>query len=215
MIAWGRANFVQYPWRSPGRDRWLGLVAEVLLQRTRVDQVVPVYEEFARRYPSPTLLLREKPDALRQVVGSLGLHWRTPLLMRMASDVAMLGAPPDRIEELTDLPGVGPYAAAAYLSFHRGVRAPIVDSNVVRWLGRVFDFPTDPETRRKRWLIELADALTPARAFRAYNYAVLDLSMTICSATPHCTKCPLANGLCTFRAAQAGPKRSRMQRKNA
>lgn len=157
-----------------------------------------MYREFARRYPDPEFLVRESPAALKDLIGPLGLHWRAPLLFRMAQNVANVGGPPDRLEALVELPGVGPYAAAAYLSFHRGVRAVIIDSNVVRWLGRVFGFATDAETRRKRWLFELADSLTPKRAFRAYNFALLDLSMTICKTRPSCEICPLAQHHCDY-----------------
>lgn len=166
-----------------------------------------MYDKFAQRYPRPELLVRDEPAALKDVIGSLGLHWRAPLLIRMARDVANLGGLPDRLESLTELPGVGPYAAAAYLSFHRGVRAVIIDSNVVRLLGRVFGFETDAETRRKVWLMALADKLTPARSFRAYNYAVLDLSMTICRPSPICSRCPLARRLCSL-AARKGVARA-------
>lgn len=164
--------------------------------------MLPVYGDFAERYPTPDQVAREKPATFARVVKPLGLHWRIALLRRMARVVSELGEPPDSSDELTKLPGVGPYAAAAYLSFHRNIRAVIVDSNIVRWLGRVFGFRTDAETRRKRWLIELADWLTPRQTFRQYNYAVLDLSMTICRRRPRCSKCPLAEGICEFASGR-------------
>lgn len=155
-----------------------------------------MFERFTRLYPTPRDLASAHTDGLLREIGSLGLRWRAPLMIRMAGKVSERGAPPDDFTALCDLPGVGPYAAAAFLSMHRGVRATIVDANVVRWLGRVFGFKTDAETRRKKWLIQLADDLTPRRAFRAYNYAVLDLSMQVCAAKPRCLECPLGRGLC-------------------
>lgn len=179
-------------------------MAEVLLQRTRADQVVPVYEQFAAKYSEPALLAREKPEEFDRVVRPLGLHWRAPLMLQMARQLEVTSGPADDMEELLALPGVGPYAAAAFLSMHRNVRAPIVDANVVRLLGRLLGFPFDGETRRKRWLIELVELLTPRREFRDYNFAILDLSMTICRSRPACADCPIRSFPCRF-ATSATP----------
>ena len=170
----------------------------MLLQRTRADQVVPVHRTFAQRYPTPEALAKESQSGLLSVISPLGLRWRAPLMIRMAGIVADRGRPPERLEELTALPGVGPYAASAYLSLHRGIRAPIVDANVVRLYGRVFGFPTGPETRRKKWLLRLADEMTPRRSFRQFNYALLDLAMKVCVSRPKCEECPLSQGPCDF-----------------
>ena len=207
LIAWGRRNFASYPWRRSNHSPWLSLATEVLLQRTKAEQVVPVYRAFAERYPEPHFLAREKPAELLNVVGSLGLRWRIPLMIEMAGRLGS-GGPPDTLEELTELPGVGPYAAAAYLSFHRGRRAVIIDANVVRWLGRFFGFRTDAETRRKGWLIHLADELTPTQTYRDYNYAVLDLAMKLCVTKPRCQECPVSDGCRYFakRATAADPE---------
>jgi A/G-specific adenine glycosylase len=196
-LAWGRRNYANYPWRSE-HSPWLALSAEVLLQRTRADQVVPVYERFRSEYPEAAALATESVHGLLEVIGPLGLRWRAPLMIKMASVVADRGGPPDDPADLIRLPGVGPYAAAAYLSFHRSKRAVIIDSNVVRWLGRLVGQQTDGETRRKQWLIGLADALTPVRVFRGYNYAVLDFAMNVCTLRPACDACPLSSGLCVF-----------------
>lgn len=200
---WGKQNFARYPWRTQ-QGPWVSLTTEILLQRTRADQVVPVFEKFRRRYPAPEALAREQPDRLLKTIGSLGLRWRAPLMIQMAGIVADRGRVPDQYDELVTLPGVGPYAASAYLSLHRSVRAAIVDSNVVRWIGRLLGVPTDEETRRKRWLIEAVDALTPSRSFRNYNYAVLDFAMKVCRPRPRCDVCPFARDTCVFAAQRAG-----------
>lgn len=162
--------------------------------------MAPVYEAFLARWPTPVALAAATPQPIERIVGSLGLRWRIPLMIEMAKAVTEQGGVPEKLDALCALPGVGPYAAAAFLSLHRGKRAVIVDANVVRWLGRMFGFPTDAETRRKRWLINLADRLTPARSHRAYNYAVLDLGMQVCGARPKCSSCPLAAD-CRFAAS--------------
>lgn len=210
MLAWGRRNFCDYPWRRSS-SAWASLAAEILLQRTRADQVVPVYSEFMDKYPEPGMLAREKPRDLLKLTGALGLRWRAPLLIETAKRIDSEGRIRDEKAWLLGLPGVGPYASAAYLSLHRGKRDVIIDSNVVRLLGRVFGFRTDGETRRKKWLEVLADTITPRRAFRDYNYAVLDLAMNVCRPSPKCAVCPLSSDLCASSRCRSDLLRHRLK----
>jgi A/G-specific adenine glycosylase len=138
-------------------------------------------------------LVSAGPEAAQWITQTLGLHWRGPLLYSTAERVAAGGGvPPMELDALRGLPGVGPYAAAAWLSLHQGKRAVIVDNNVARLLSRLEGVEYDAETRRKRWVYELADLLTPVRAFRTYNYAVLDFTMAVCRPrAPLCPQCPL------------------------
>lgn len=148
-------------------------------------------------YSTPSALAAASVEELASLIYPLGLRWRAPLLKQLGAALAALGGtPPDTLAELVALPGVGPYAAAAYLSFHCNKRAVLIDANVVRWLCRMVGKPMDGETRRKAWLIEIADRLTPARNARDYNYAILDFSMQICAAKPLCAQCPLGPKLC-------------------
>src|SRR5215216_6245883 len=79
LLRWGRANFQDYPWRQE-TDPWLTLVVELLLQRTRASQVVPVFREFRERYPTADSLVHAGHDAATAVMSRLGLHWRGRLL---------------------------------------------------------------------------------------------------------------------------------------
>jgi A/G-specific adenine glycosylase len=174
-----------------------------------------VYLRFVEKYPEPVLLARETPHDLLKLTGTLGLRWRAPLMIEAAKLVAAETEPRDDEGWLQELPGVGPYAAAAYLSLHRGIRAVIIDANIVRLLGRVFGFRVNGETRRKGWLKDLAADLTPQRDFRNYNYAVLDLAMTVCRSKPACSECPLLKGLCHFAGCRRGDHQARRIRSAA
>jgi A/G-specific adenine glycosylase len=203
LIRWGRANYQDFPWRRADAG-WHGLIAEVLLQRTRAAAVVPVYEAFVKRYPTPVLLAVAPIEELEQLLFPLGLRWRVPRLRELGRALAAAGGSVPRCrEKLMRLPLVGEYAAAAWLSLHAGKRAVIVDANVVRWLCRLTGQVYDGETRRKRWLLTLADSLTPRTGVRRYNLSVLDFTMKVCTARPSCPSCPFAAGGCVFARKEA------------
>ena len=192
VLRWGRRNFQPYPWRVE-EDPWVSFVAEFLLQRTRASQVASVFDYVRTRYPTAEIVARIGAREIGDLTARLGLHRRGPQLIRIAEEIAQRGGtPPSTMEELCQLTGVGRYTAAAWLSFHGGRRAVIVDANVCRWLGRMTGLPYNRDPRHVRWVQELANRLTPRRVFREYNYAVLDFTMEICRPRePACERCPL------------------------
>jgi A/G-specific adenine glycosylase len=159
-----------------------------MLQRTRADQVVPIFTSFTSRFPTIRSLSLEEEE-LDTMLSPLGLNWRIKKLKELLSEILKLKTVPKDYEELLALPGVGDYAASALLSFHLDTRRPLIDSNTVRLYGRFFGFSTDTETRRKRWFIDFVEKITPVQCFADYNYAVLDFSRSICKKGPLCTEC--------------------------
>ncbi len=198
VLNWAPAHFQSYPWRRH-LPFWQGLVVEVLLQRTRAPQVVPVFEEFRRRYPTAAAFGAVDEDELAQLLAPLGLRWRVPLFTRLAREVGRLrGRLPRDYEALKALPGVGPYAAGAALSLHGNRVAPVIDANTVRLVCRLLGFEYGAETRRVAWVHALFERLTPAGKHRAFNYGMLDLAMTVCMPRrPSCDRCPLAS-MCVY-----------------
>jgi A/G-specific adenine glycosylase len=158
-----------------------------------------------QRFPTPDHLAAATVEEVEQVIYPLGLRWRAPLLQNLGVKLAELnGVIPADLDAIMALPGVGQYAAAAWLSFLGGGHSVLIDANIVRWIGRLVDQPVDGETRRKKWLIELATRLTPETDVRAYNYAVLDFTMAICAKQPLCDRCPImAAGLCAYGRSRA------------
>ena len=211
MLDWGVANSQSYPWRTPGLPIWQGLVAEFLLLRTRADQVAPVFVGLQHRYPDARSFGDAPEDHLNGMIASLGLRWRRPLFLQLADAIADCdGNVPTTVDELRGLPGVGAYVAAATAALHGGNRAAIVDANIVRLLCRLTGQEYDGETRRRRWLLDLADRLTPEVEFRDYGYAALDLSMTVCQprlplcASVHCLPCASRGAIRQLRASPEG-----------
>ncbi len=200
LLRWARRHYREFPWRSE-QDPWLTLFAELLLQRTQAPQVAAAYPEIIRRFPTAQTLVSEGIPAVRYLTGKLGLHWRGELLLKIAERVALNGnRPPDDRADLLSMKGIGSYTAAAWLSLHRKQRAVIVDSNIARWLSRLSGQPRHYDVRRDQRVHQICDLLTPARAFKAYNYGVLDFTMTVCTPRkPLCKACPLRSD-CRYAA---------------
>ena len=191
LLYWGRKNYQEYPWRID-TDAWLTFVAELFLQRTQARQVKSVYEEFRNRYPTPSALLCADLNEVSFLIRKLGFSFRLALLRNIATvAVEHGGVLPEDIDKLTRLKGVGTYTAAAWLSLHRGKRAVLIDSNVVRWLSRMTGNSYNRDPRGVPWVRDLAERLTPVRVFQEYNYAVLDFTMKVCTPrSPDCSHCP-------------------------
>lgn len=197
LIIWGRTHFADFPWRST-KNSFHALVAEVMLQRTKAEQVVPVYITFTTLFPTAKEAASANPQKILEILEPLGLRWRAKKIVELSSEVARRETSfPDLFEELTALPGVGPYAACAYLSFHTGKRAVIADANVVRLWTRVFGLTAEREMRRNKKFLCLVDKVTPAKDFKFFSYAVLDHTRAVCRKKPLCSICPI-NSLCSF-----------------
>lgn len=186
IINWGSKNYQNFPWRAT-KNRWHALVAEIMLQRTRAEQVLPVYESFCKKYETPSDYLK---DDKANLFISLGLIWRERELKKLSTILLKMEIPSDK-KSLLELPGIGDYIASAYRSLHLGIRDIIIDSNVVRLYGRFFGFKTDGETRREKWFKELSSRLTPLKKFKEYNYGLIDFTRKICKPKPLCDICGL------------------------
>ena len=179
LLAWFAEHGRELPWRGT-RDPYAILVSEVMLQQTQVSRVVPRYLEWLERWPTVESLAAASPaDAIRAWQG-LGYNRRGLALHRAARMVVDCGWPDD----LTELPGVGPYTAAAIANFAFGRPVLPVDVNVGRVLSRS-GAEFGPRTAQ----------------------ALFDLGATICVArVPRCGDCPLA-GDCPSAGRRYEPER--------
>ena len=179
LLAWFETHARELPWRRT-RDPYAILVSEVMLQQTQVDRVVPRYERWLERWPSVEALGGASPADVIVEWQGLGYNNRALALHRAARHVASSGWPDD----LTELPGVGPYTAAALRNFAFGDDVLPRDVNV------------DRVERRT------GHAFTGAAA-----QALMDLGATICVARiPRCEACPLATE-CPSRGTRDEPAR--------
>jgi A/G-specific adenine glycosylase len=179
LLAWYSRNGRDLPWRHT-TDPYAILVSEVMLQQTQVERVIPRWHAWLERWPTPAALAAASAaDVIREWQG-LGYNRRAVSLHRAAQAVAAEGWPDD----LTSLPGVGPYTAAAIRNQAYGEPVLPVDTNVARILERT-GHSFGPEALQ----------------------ALFDLGATVCLArVPRCETCPLAE-LCPARGRRYEPLR--------
>jgi A/G-specific adenine glycosylase len=200
LLRWAETALRDLPWRrgreaGGHRDPYRVWVAEIMLQQTRVETVIPYYERWMTRFPTVEALAGADLGKVLKCWEGLGYYARCRNLHRAARQVAQEyeGQVPDDEKRLRALPGIGPYTAGAILSLAFGQDAAVLDGNVRRVLSRlcaIDDDPRDAETRRKLW--QLAGSLLPRGRAGQFNEALMDLGATVCTPKgPRCRTCPL------------------------
>jgi A/G-specific adenine glycosylase len=179
LLAWYEESARPLPWRET-RDPYAILVSEVMLQQTQVERVLPRYGRWLDRWPTVEALGRATAAEVIVEWQGLGYNRRAVSLHRAARIVVERGWP----EDLTELPGVGPYTAAAVGNFAFGRPVLPVDTNVRRVqerTGESFD--------------------------GSCAQALFDLGATVCLArVPRCDACPLSS-MCRSRGRRYEPQR--------
>jgi A/G-specific adenine glycosylase len=199
------AHARELPWRERSASPWAVMVSEFMLQQTPVSRVLPVYEQWMERWPTPAHLAAARSGDAVRAWGRLGYPRRALRLHQAATAIVERhdGEVPHTLEALRALPGVGEYTAAAVATFAYGRRHSVLDTNVRRVLARVVggvEYPANSVTRAER---ELADGLLPGDDVTAAAWAVgvMELGALVCTATsPSCGGCPVRD-LCAWRAA--------------
>lgn len=182
-----------YPWRTTHNPFHI-MMAELMLRRTQARQVVNIYEDFIAKYPDAHALAMAPSEEVEYSLFSLGLSWRLPAFQQIARTLIEQyeGAVPSSYDTLIALPGIGDYVASAVCCFAFHQAMIIVDTNTVRIVGRLFNVPTHAESRRRKPIRALLQALLDVEDPISYNYAMLDLAALICTPTnPDCPACPL------------------------
>jgi A/G-specific adenine glycosylase len=200
LLGWYAASKRDLPWRRSNAfyPVWL---SEIMLQQTRVEAVIPYYLRFLERFPSMEALAAAPEADVLAAWSGLGYYSRARNLHRAARRLAA-GALPATYEQVLDLPGAGPYTAAAIASIALGLPHAAVDGNVTRVVSRLTNDASEmasPAARRR--IAEAAGALLDTRRPGDFNQAMMELGATIClPRTPECGRCPVEK-FCAARAA--------------
>ncbi len=209
LLGWYAGQARDLPWRQPEASPWSVLISEVMLQQTPVSRVLPAYEAWLARWPTPGALAADPPGEAVRMWGKLGYPRRA--LRLHACAVALLdrfgGVVPSDVEELLSLPGVGAYTARAVAAFAFGRRHPVVDTNVRRVVARAVDGDGAaglPSVTRDLAAVEALLPAEPAVAAR-FSVALMELGALVCVArAPRCPACPLTER-CAWLAAGSPP----------
>lgn len=199
LLEWFRENARSYVWRGK-KNPYEILMAEIMLQRTRADQVEPVYLDFVKSFPDALELNKATEMEIGKYFSRLGLLWRTKLVKRLAEELANRfgGEIPKSRDLLLSLPAVGEYIADAVLCFAYGKDVAVVDANVCRIIERMFRITPKGEARRDRRFRRLAQEMIPSGKANEFNWAMIDFAALVCtSRSPKHDICPM-NKNCSY-----------------
>jgi A/G-specific adenine glycosylase len=219
--SWYLHNKRDLPWRASNNpyDIWL---SEIILQQTRVDQGISYYLKFKNSFPSVQDLANAAEQEVLLLWQGLGYYSRARNLHKAARMVVQdyQGKFPEDYQSLLQLPGVGPYTAAAIASIAYGLPHAVVDGNVYRVLARFFgiDTPIDKPAGRRQFE-KLANQLIQNRKPAVYNQALMEFGALHCKpVNPLCDRCPLAahclalaNRTISLLPVKAGKKSTRVR----
>ncbi len=195
LLAWYDRHRRALPWRSlPGQvsDPYRVWLSEIMLQQTTVKAVAPYFAKFTARWPTIAALAAAPLDDVLKLWAGLGYYARARNLHACAKAVVERhgGRFPQSEADLSALPGIGAYTAAAVAAIAFDARASAVDGNVERVVSRLFAVADELPAGKPR-IRSLAASLVPENRAGDFAQALMDLGATICTPRkPACVLCP-------------------------
>jgi A/G-specific adenine glycosylase len=209
----GRLRIEQKPWMFTPDGRWpdsgeelgcLGAwVAEVMLQQTQLQVVLPYWQRWMAAFPTLEALAAAAEHDVLLLWQGLGYYSRARRLHQGSRLLLGHGAAapwPRTLEGWLALPGIGRSTAGSIISSAFDLPFAILDGNVKRVLARLTASPRPP-ARQLQGLWQLSESLLDPQRPRAFNQALMDLGATVCTPrNPSCGACPW-QGHCAAYAA--------------
>lgn len=193
LLNWYRVHQRNLPWRETP-SLYKTVVSELMLQQTQIKTALPYFARWIEELPNFAALAAASEERVLKLWEGLGYYSRARNLHKLAKAVAALAEPPQTPEAWQELPGVGPYTAAAITSISFGAPAACVDGNVVRILARLTANATEfrDSASAAKAFKPLADSLITLQSPGDHNQAMMELGATICHRqSPLCTVCPV------------------------
>jgi len=193
LLHWFAKHGRDLPWRRT-RDPYAIMVAEIMLQQTQVDRVIPKYHAFLTEFPTITALATASTADVIRLWAGLGYNRRAIHLQRAAQIIVEQydGQVPASVAALRKLPGIGPYTAGAIACFAFEQDVVFLDTNIRRVVRRLCVGPDHWPAPSDATLLAHAEALLPVGKGWEWNQAIMELGALICTAAgPACWRCPL------------------------
>ena len=195
LIRWFDDSRRELPWRAMDLeplhpDPYSVLVSELMLQQTQVATVVPYFERWMRSFPDPATLAGASEESVHKHWEGLGYYRRARHLQQAAHAIADRGWPSD-LQGLLQLPGLGPYTAAAVAAIAFQLPTPALDGNALRVAARLLalEDPRSVQAELRDWLRPALARLGPSRT----TQGIMELGALVClPKNPRCVECPIA-----------------------
>ena len=181
------------PWRE-APSLYKTVVSEFMLQQTQVKTVLPYFARWLDELPDFAALAAAPESCVLKLWEGLGYYSRARNLHLLARAITARPELPRTAAEWQELPGVGPYTAAAITSISFGAAAACVDGNVVRILARLTADATvfRDSSSAAIYFAHLAGTFVPTDSPGDHNQAMMELGATVCvRRKPLCTICPV------------------------
>ena len=197
ILAWYFQHQRNLPWRYPHNTPYHVVVSEFMLQQTQVPRVIEKFKEFMQKFPTLQHLAQASPAEVIHAWSGLGYNRRALLLHSFAKEVhaKFNNQIPDNVEQLQQLPGMGPYTRGAVLSFAYNLPEPAIDVNIRRIYLRYFqgrDQGLPMGKKEEQELYHLIKTTIPENQSCNLHNGLMDFGSSICQRDkPLCLQCPL------------------------
>jgi A/G-specific adenine glycosylase len=221
LLKWNKqSNTRSMPWKGE-KDPYKVWLSEIILQQTRVEQGWSYYEKFLDHFPDIFFLAKAPQDQVYKLWEGLGYYNRCRNLLATAKQIVRdyQGVFPSKLEQIRQLPGIGPYTASAIASFAFNLPYAVVDANVKRVISRYFGIDLPPDSvEGKKFFDRMAASLLEKKDAAIYNQAIMDFGAIVCKPRqPLCIQCMLRDGCAAYqqgRVEQLPVKTKKAAKKN-
>ena len=193
LAAWYATAQRPLPWRTQP-SLYRTVVSELMAQQTQIKTMLPYFARWMQRFPDfERLAAAPSEDVLKHWEG-LGYYSRARNLHKLAQIYVALDSKPATAEEWQQLPGIGPYTAAAISSIAHNYPAAVVDGNVVRILARLNNDARSFKNNGAavKAFTPVAEQILNPHSPGDHNQAMMELGATVCHKhQPLCTVCPV------------------------
>ena len=202
LLLWYSENKRLLPFRNTN-DPYKIWLSEVMLQQTKVNTVIPYYNQWLKHHPTLQSAADARIDQLLKLWEGLGYYQRCRNFHKALKIVVnnYKGKVPSSFDHFINLPGVGEYTAGAVLSIAFNKPMPAIDGNVKRVMSRILGIKkltTYNQNRIKKTIYDLIPTDNPGN----FNQALMELGALVCTPKkPKCTKCPIAKNCSAYNSS--------------